>query len=44
MRAFDNLETKSLMVDGEMVDAAAIVKGLDKDIEGIESVLECALG
>ena len=44
MRAFDNLETKSLMVDGEMVDAGAIVKGLDEDIEGIESVLECALG
>lgn len=44
MRAFYNLETKSLMVDDEMVDAGEIVKGLDKDIEGIESVLECALG
>ena len=44
MQAFNNLETKSLMVDGEMVDAGAIVKGLDEDIEGIESVLECALG
>ena len=32
------------MVDDEMVDAGEIVKGLDKDIEGIESVLECALG
>jgi hypothetical protein len=44
MQAFNNLETKSLMVDGEMVDAGAIVKGLDEDIEGIESVLECVLG
>lgn len=44
MRAFYNLENKSLMVDDEMVDAGEIVKGLDKDIEGIESVLECALG
>jgi len=44
MQAFNNLEIKSLMVDGEMVDAGAIVKGLDEDIEGIESVLECALG
>ena len=44
IQAFDNLETKSLMIDGEMVDAGAIVKGLDEDIEGIESVLECVLG
>ena len=44
MQAFNNLEAKSLMVDGEMVDAGAIVKGLDEDIEGIESVLECVLG
>jgi hypothetical protein len=44
IQAFDNLETKSLMIDGEMVDAGALVKGLDEDIEGIESVLECVLG
>lgn len=44
MQAFRNLENKSFMADGEMVDANAIVKGLDEDIKGIESVLECALG
>jgi len=39
-----NLETKRVMVDGEIIDADQIMKELDDEIEGINSVLECALG
>ncbi|MDF1690511.1 MAG: hypothetical protein P1U35_12970 [Cycloclasticus sp.] len=44
IQAFKNLETKQLVVDGEVVDAEQIMKELDDEIEGINSVLECALG
>ena len=44
IQAFMNLETKQVMVDGEMIDADQIMKELDDEIEGINSVLECALG
>lgn len=44
IQAFMNLETKRVMVDGEIIDADQIMKELDDEIEGINSVLECALG
>ena len=44
IQAFMNLETKQVMVDGEIIDADQIMKELDDEIEGINSVLECALG
>ena len=44
IQAFMNLETRRVMVDGEIIDADQIIKELDDEIEGINSVLECALG
>lgn len=44
IQAYMNLPEKRLVIDGEVVDAEQIMKELDDEIEGINSVLECALG
>ena len=44
IQAYMNLPEKRLVIDGEVVDAEQIMKDLDDEIKGINSVLECALG
>ena len=44
VQAFDNLEDPQLFVDGEFINANDVMKQLDDEIEGINSVLECTLG
>jgi hypothetical protein len=41
---FDQLETKTLEIDGEAVDAEALIKQFDDEIEGLDDVLKCAYG
>lgn len=44
MAKFDQLETKTLEIDGEAVDAEAMIKQFDDEIEGLDDVLRCAYG
>lgn len=39
---YNTLENKMLIVDGEAVDADALIKQLDDEMEGLNSVLTCA--
>jgi hypothetical protein len=43
--AYDSLEDKRIMNDdGELVDGDEFMKAIDDEIEGIESVMRCAIG
>jgi len=44
MALFNQLETKMAIVDGEIVDAAPIMKELNDELEGLDSVMRCAIG
>tara|TARA_R110002167_G_scaffold81298_2_gene222727 strand:- start:2006 stop:3793 length:1788 start_codon:yes stop_codon:yes gene_type:complete len=44
MALFNQLETKMAIVDGELVDAAPIMKELNDELEGLDSVMRCAIG
>lgn len=44
MQAYNNLNIKRVMIDDEFIDADDLMKSLDEEIDGIQSVLECALG
>ena len=41
---FEALENRRVLVDGKLIDGDEYMKGLDDQIEGIESVRVCALG
>ena len=43
--AYNSLEDKRVMNDdGELVDGDEFMKAIDDEIEGIESVMRCAIG
>ena len=44
MAKFNSMENKLLIVDGEVVDADDLVKSIDDEIAGLDSVLTCAYG
>lgn len=45
MAAYNSLEDKRVYTDdGELVDGAQFMKAIDDEIEGIESVMRCAIG
>jgi len=44
VQAFRNIDDPQLFVDGEFINANDVMKQLDDEIEGINSVLECTLG
>lgn len=44
MALYNQLETKMAIVDGELVDASAVMKGLDDELDGLDSVMRCAIG
>lgn len=44
MALFNQLENKLAIVDGELVDAAPIMKELNDELEGLDSVMRCAIG
>ena len=44
MALFNQLETKMAIVDGELVDAAPIMKELDDELEGLNSIMRCSIG
>jgi len=44
MARFDQLETKTLEIDGAAVDAEAMIKQFDDEIQGLDDVLKCAYG
>ena len=44
MANYNNLETKYAIVDGELVDATKIIKELEDDLEGLESIMRCSIG
>ena len=44
MQEYKNLEDPIAFIDDEFVDANEYIKAVDEEIEGINSVLECALG
>ena len=41
---YNQLETKMAIVDGKIVDADPIMKGLDDELDGLDSVMRCAIG
>jgi len=44
MANYNNLETKYAIVDGQLVDATKVIKELDDDLEGLESIMRCSIG
>jgi hypothetical protein len=44
MALYNQLETKMAIVDGELVDASAVMKELDDELDGLDSVMRCAIG
>ena len=44
MALYNQLETKMAIVDGKIVDADPIMKGLDDELDGLDSVMRCAIG
>jgi len=44
MALFNQLETKMAIVDGELVDVAPIMKELDDELEGLNSIMRCSIG
>jgi len=44
MAKFNRLDNKVMDVDGEAVDAAALVKSYDEEIQGLDDVLRCIYG
>lgn len=45
MAAYNSLEDRKVMTDdGELVDGDQFMKAIDDEIEGIESVMRCAIG
>jgi len=44
MLSFGQLESPKTIVDGEIVDAADIMKGFDEELDGINSLLVCTRG
>jgi hypothetical protein len=44
LKAFNTIENPTAFVDGEAVDAKALIKQFDDELDGIESVLRCAYG
>lgn len=44
MLAFGQIDSPKMVRDGEVVDAASVMKGLDDDMEGINSILVCTNG
>ena len=45
MQVYNTLDKKFAIVDGEIVEAADdLVKALDEDLEGLESIMRCSRG
>ena len=44
LKAFNTIDNPTVFVDGEAVDAKALIKQFDDELDGIESVLRCAYG
>lgn len=44
MAAFEKLDKPVIIDDGDLVDAKAFMKGIDDELDGIESVLVCTRG
>ncbi len=44
MANYNNLETKYAIVDGQLVDATKVIKEIDDDLEGLESIMRCSIG
>ena len=44
MALYNQLETKMAIVDGKLVDASAVIKELDDELDGLDSVMRCAIG
>ena len=44
MQSFSQLDNPRAIMDGEIVDAADIMKGFDDELEGINSLLVCTRG
>lgn len=44
IQAYNNLDTRRVFINDELVDSDAVMKSIEDDIEGINSVLECAIG
>ena len=44
LKAFNTIENPTAFVDGEAVDAKALIQQFDDELDGIESVLRCAYG
>jgi hypothetical protein len=44
MQSFSQIESPKAIMDGELVDAADLMKGFDEELDGINSVLVCTRG
>jgi hypothetical protein len=44
MANYNRLEAKYAIVDGKIVDSAKIIKELDDDLDGLESIMRCSIG
>jgi hypothetical protein len=44
MANYNRLEAKYAIVDGKIVDSAKVIKELDDDLDGLESIMRCSIG
>lgn len=44
MALYNQLETKMAIVDGKLVDASVVIKELDDELDGLDSVMRCSIG
>jgi len=44
MANYNNLDTKYAIVDGKLVDGEQVIKELDDDLDGLESIMRCSVG
>ena len=44
MASYNRLEARYAIVDGKLVDSAKIIKELDDDLDGLESIMRCSIG
>ena len=44
MANYNNLDTRYAIVDGKLVDGEQVIKELDDDLDGLESIMRCSVG
>jgi hypothetical protein len=44
MANYNNLDTRYAIVDGKLVDGEQVIKELDDDLDGLESIMRCSIG